>query len=122
MPDLLSTAVSSIQRTINLLRLDGTTDRLALVRRPDGDVHWRHDVFTHDEETGALRWVAYGGRLTVPEVLARAPHCEREILRWTREEVEDGPDIVEVDLFSRDTRCRALALLEAELAGVRRAA
>ena len=42
---VISTNVSVMSRSINVLMSDGTTERFALVAASDGDVHWRHDVF-----------------------------------------------------------------------------
>ena len=113
--DVISTTVSPRQRTINLLLESGETDRYALIRRPNGDVHWSLDTFTREHVGDPLRWTRHGGRLTVGEVLDRLPSCRRDVVRWTLEEIEDGPDSLDVDIFGRDARRRALERLAAEL-------
>ena len=120
--EVLSTTVSPRHRTINLLLDSGDTDRYALVRRPNGDVHWSHDTFTREHPGDPLQWSGHTGRLTVGEVLARIPGCRRDVLRWTTEELEDGIDAIDVDIFARDARGRALQRLAAELAAAEAAA
>ena len=61
-------------------------------------------------------------RLSVADVLERVPGCRREVVRWTSEEIEDGPEAFDVDLFSRDARRRALERLAAELRALEPAA
>jgi hypothetical protein len=119
---MINTTVSARHRTIALLLESGATDRYALIRRPNGDVHWVYDTFTRASVGSPLEWASHGGRLTVGEVLARVPGCRREIVRWTAQELEDGPDVMDVDIFSREVRRRALERLAAELDGVERAA
>ena len=116
---VIATQVSSSQRAITIQHADGSSDRLALIRHRDGDVHWRVDGFAVDEKAGTgLQWERHDGRATVAEVLERAPQCERDVLRWTREELEDGADLIELDIFERAVRARALAKLQAELDAV----
>ncbi len=104
-------------RSINILVATGETERFALVPGAGGELHWRHDVFGADDHAGrASQWLAHHGRLTVGEVLSRVPHCRREVLRWTREEVDAGPDMFELDLFEQAERREALERLAAELA------
>jgi hypothetical protein len=113
----MHTTLSVLSREIRILLESGDTDRYALVRTNDGDVHWRHDVFgPHDFETGAKPWVDHRGRVTVAQVLAAVPHCEKEILRWTRDELELGADDIVEDIFTRAVRQRALDRLDLELA------
>ena len=113
--DVLSTTVSPRHRTISLLLENGDTARFALVRRPNGDVHWSLDTFTREHPGDPLQWAGHGGRLTVGQVLTALPGCRRDVLRWTTEEIEDGPDAIDVDIFARDARRRALERLAAEL-------
>lgn len=114
---VLATNVSASQRAITIQHADGHSDRLALIRHRDGDVHWRLDGFAVDERAGGgLQWERHDGRLTVAQVLEHAPQCDREIERWTREELDDGPDLIELDIFERAIRARALERLAAELA------
>jgi hypothetical protein len=112
LPHIVHTSVSRRRRTIQQLLDSGDTDRFALIRRPDGDIAWFQDVFAGTE------WTGHVGRVTVAYVLERAPLLRREILRWTREEIEDGPDDADSDIFVRDIRRRALKLLAAELVAV----
>ena len=117
MHDVISTTVSMFNRSINVLVSSGETERFALVPGAGGELHWRHDTFGADDHAGrASEWLAHNGRLTVAEVVARAPQCRREVLRWTREEVEAGPDVFELDMFEQAVRREALARLAAELA------
>jgi hypothetical protein len=116
--EVLSTTVSPRHRTIHLLLESGDTDRYALVRRPNGDVHWSLDTFTREHPGDPWQWAGHTGRLTVAEVLAQIPGCRRDVVRWTHEELEDGPDAVDVDIFARDVRRRALERLGAELAAL----
>ena len=120
--EVISTTVSRRERTINLLLESGDTDRYALIRRPSGDVHWSLDTFTRHGVGEPLQWTRHGGRLTVGEVITRVPGCRRDVVRWTTEEIEDGPDTVDVDIFGRDVRRRALERLAAELHAVDAAA
>ena len=110
----LTTTVSVLSRSISVLLEDGRTERFSLARSATGDVRWRHDVFGAPDATGQAPWLHHGGRLTVAEVLARVPHCESEVRRWTREEVEAGPGH-EDDIFIRLERQRALERLAGEL-------
>jgi hypothetical protein len=113
----VSTTVSILTRSISVLLESGDTERFALVRLPNGDVHWRHDLFgVFDEATGGRPWIAHRGQLTVGEVAAQVPHCERHVVAWTRDEIDCGPDDADGDIFVRDVRRRALAALEAQLA------
>lgn len=112
---VISTTVSASQRAITIQHADGTSDRLALIRHRDGDVHWRADGFAVDEKQGTgLQWERHDGRVTVAQVLERAPHCERDVRRWTFEEIEDGPELIELDIFARAVRAEALRRLQAE--------
>lgn len=113
--EIINTTVSARHRTISLLLASGVTDRYALIRRPNGEVYWSLDSFTREDGGGPLRWAGHGGRVTVADVIARVPAAARDILRWTREEIEDGPDVYEIDLFSRENRRRSLERLAAEL-------
>jgi hypothetical protein len=106
----LSTTVSVVQRAVNVLLESGETERFALVQAADGAVHWRHDTFAADHA-----WISHGGRLSVAEVLARVPQCERQVRAWTREEIDLGPRPVGVDAFAAAVRESALERLAAEL-------
>lgn len=113
---VINTTTSGLQRTIQLLLDTGEVERFALARRRDGGVAWRHDTFMADGTApGAQSWVAHGGRVTVAEVLARVPKCRREIIDWTRDEIADGADGPDLDIFRRAERAKDLALLDAEL-------
>lgn len=113
---VINTTTSGLQRTIQLLISSGEVERYALARRRDGGVAWRHDTFDGDGSApGVETWIAYGGRVTVGQVLDRVPSCRREILEWTRNEIAEGTDDPSLDLFSRAERQSSLALLEAEL-------
>ena len=120
--EVINTTVSRRQRTISLLLDNGITDRYALVRRPDGDVHWSLDSFTRTDVGGPLQWHSHSGRVSVGDVVARVPDAMRDVLRWTREEIEDGVDVMDVDVFSRETRRRALERLAFEVEAIGRAA
>ncbi len=113
---IIATTVSAAQRAITIQHADGSSDRLALIRNRDGDVHWRLDGFAVDEREGTgMQWDRHDGRVTVAEALDRAPQCARDIERWTREELEDGADLIELDIFARAVRGKALSRLQAEL-------
>jgi hypothetical protein len=105
----LTTTVSARQRTISVLLETGVTERYCLMRRTSGEVRWVLDSF----KNGA--WTAHGGTLTVADVVERIPDAARDVIRWTEREVEDGVDVVEVDLFSRERRRECLARLASEL-------
>jgi hypothetical protein len=120
--EVISTTVSSRERSISVLLENGLTERYAHLRRPNGGVSWTLDQFTREMAGGPLVWAAHGGTLTVAEVLERIPGARRDVLRWTQEELDDGPDILEVDIFSRENRRRALERLAYELAVADRAA
>lgn len=117
MHDVISTTVSMFNRSINVLVSSGETERFALVPAGGGELFWRHDTFGADDDSGrASQWLAHGGRLTVGQVLARVPQCRREVLRWTREEIEAGPHHFDLDLFEQHARQASLARLADELA------
>jgi hypothetical protein len=117
---VISTNVSVMTRSINVLMSDGTTERFALVAASDGDVHWRHDIFDLTDE-GERTWIRHGGLLSVGDVLARIPSCERHVIAWTSEEIEGGADLPDLDIFRRDVRRRAIERLSAELSTARTA-
>ena len=113
---VVNTTTSGLQRTIQVVLDTGEVERFALARRPDGGVAWRHDTFTTEGGApGAGTWIAHNGRLTVAGVLARVPSCRREILEWTRNEIDDGADDFDLDIFSRAVRRDDLVRLEVEL-------
>ena len=114
-PEVLSTSVDARHRTISQFLETGDSARFALVRRPNGDVHWSYDLFRRESPGMPWEWAEHGGRLTVDQVAAHLPACRRDVLRWTAEEIEDGADAVTTDLFARDVRRRALERLAAEL-------
>ena len=118
---VISTTVSTPTRSISVLLETGTTERFALVQASSGDVYWRHDLFGL-RDGGGPKWLGHVGRLSVSEVLARVPTCERHVIAWTHEEIEAGPDEAGFDIFQRDARRRSLERLAAELAGVGAAA
>jgi hypothetical protein len=118
--EVITTKVSSQHRTITLLLDSGETARYALIRRPTGQVAWFYDTFRPEVGGGPLQWASHGGRVTVGEVLALVPAARRDILRWTDEELEDGADLIELDIFARDVRAKWLAQLAAERADVER--
>jgi hypothetical protein len=120
--EVINTTVSPRHRTISLLLDNGETARFALLRKPNGDVYWSLDMFTRAAAAEPLEWNGHIGRLTVDEVVRRLPRCETDIVRWTLDEIEDGADVVDLDIFARDARHRALERLRAELARVPRAA
>jgi hypothetical protein len=120
--EVINTTVSPRHRTISLLLDNGETARFALLRKPNGDVYWSLDMFTRAAAAEPLEWSGHIGRLTVDEVVRRLPACENEVIRWTADELEDGPDIADLDIFARDARGRALERLRAELGRVHRAA
>lgn len=113
--EVITTTVAPRSRSISLLLANGETLRYALVSRPNGDVHWVVDRFTCENVGEPLQWAAHHGRLTVGDVVTHLPHCARDIIRWTREEIESGPDADGGDIFARDTRRRALDRLAVEL-------
>ena len=74
----LYTTISAPHRTISLRRADGTTVRYALARLNSGDVFWRADTFEDSSDhLEPMRWLSHEGRLTVEQVIAAAPACER---------------------------------------------
>ena len=117
---VISTNVSVMSRSINVLMSDGTTERFALVAATDGGVHWRHDIFDLTA-AGERTWIRHGGLLSVAEVLSHIPSCGRHVISWTREEIEGGADLPELDIFRRDVRRRALDRLSSELSTARAA-
>lgn len=119
---VINTTVSSRHRTISLLLDNGETARFALLRKTNGDVYWSLDMFTRAAVAEPLEWSGHIGRLTVDEVVRRLPACEEDIVRWTMDEIEDGPDVGDLDIFARDARGRALDRLRAELGRIHRAA
>ena len=119
---VISTTVSSRHRTINLLLDNGETARFALLRKPNGDVYWSLDLFTRAAPAEPLQWNGHIGRLTVADVAARLPECAAEVMRWTQDEIDDGADLVDLDIFGSDARRRALDKLARELALVPHAA
>ncbi len=117
MNDPLGTTVSPLQRTIGVRLSTGEIERYALTQTREGDVFWRQDWFAAD--TGAPSggaWVGHGGRLTVGEVVERLPACARQIVQWTREEIELGAALPDADMFVRAVRADALKRLDRELA------
>jgi hypothetical protein len=119
-PRVIATTASPAKRAITVMRSDARTDRYALHRFPDGSVWWRGDSFTAPEHPREPeRWVAYRGELTVSEVLSLLPGHAREVLAWTRTEIENGPDVLEADDPDvRDRRARSLERLRGELEAV----
>ena len=120
--EVLNTTVSPRHRKVSLLLDNGDTARFALLRKPTGDVYWSLDMFTRAAPAAPLQWSGHIGRLTADEVARRLPACADAVVRWTQEEIDDGGDIGELDIFARDARRRALTRLAAELARARRAA
>jgi hypothetical protein len=120
--EIITTTVSPRNRTISLLLDNGDTARFALLRKRSGDVYWSLDMFKRAAPAEPLEWSAHLGRLTVADTIRRLPECERDIVRWTQQEIEDGPELADLDIFARDARRRALERLASELAGVDRAA
>ena len=120
--EVITTTVSPRHRTISLLLDNGDTARFALLRKANGDVYWSLDMFTRAAPAEPLEWNGHIGRLEVAEVVRRLPDCARDIVRWTTEEIEDGHDLFDLDIFARDARRRALERLAAELAVVPHAA
>jgi hypothetical protein len=116
MSDHVGLTISPLNRSIQVVRTTGECDRYALVRSADGDVGWRHDVFAAAGGGGADAWLRHGGRMTVEEVVDRVPQCVTHIVRWTREELEDGPAMGVEDIFAQQVRRQALARLADELA------
>jgi hypothetical protein len=116
MSDTIGTNVSPTQRAISVLLDSGKTERYALAQTREGDVFWRHDTFAADAGApSGTAWVGHGGRLTVGQVLARVPSCERHVVRWTREEIELGVELPDADMFVRAVRSDALRRLSREL-------
>lgn len=120
--EVINTTVSPRHRTISLLLDNGETARFALMRRSNGDVYWSLDMFIRAAAAEPLEWNGHIGRLTVDEVVRRMPSCEDDIVRWTVDEIEDGTDVGDLDIFARDARGRALERLRAELGRIHRAA
>ena len=120
--EVITTTVSPRHRTISLLLDNGETARFALLRKPNGDVYWSLDLFTRAAPAEPLEWNGHIGRLTADEVVRRLPACATEVVRWTTDEIEDGWDLPDLDIFSRDVRRRALDRLRLEVARVSHAA
>ncbi len=120
--EVINTTVSPRHRTISLLLDNGQTARFALLRKPNGDVYWSLDMFSRAAPAEPLEWSGHIARLTADEVARRLPRCAADVIRWTSEEIDDGWDLVELDIFARDVRRRALERLTAELALVDQAA
>jgi hypothetical protein len=120
--EIITTTVSPRHRTISLLLDNGETARFALLRKPNGDVFWSLDMFRRAAPAEPLEWSGHIGRLATDEVVRRLPDCADHVIRWTDEEIEDGMDSLDLDVFAADVRRRALERLAAELAQVPRAA
>jgi hypothetical protein len=116
-PRVIAITASPAKRAITVFRSDARTDRYALHRFPDGSVWWRADTFTSPEHPrDPERWIAYRGELTVSEVVSLVPGHTREVIAWTRSEIENGPDVLEADdLDIRERRVRSLERLRGEL-------
>jgi hypothetical protein len=110
----VQTTVSVMQRTITVRCANGVDERYALFRFGRGEVYWRLDKFCGLDDFGQPRWVEYGGRLSVGQVIGRLPHQAGTIADWTRKEIALGT-VVADDIFSAMIREEALDRLQAEL-------
>src|SRR3954454_8104621 len=90
-PRRVATTAFPKKRLIVVLRSDEKSDRYSLHRFPDGSVSWRSDTFTAPEHPSEPeRWIAYGGELTVCEVIDSVPDQRRTVLEWSRAELISG--------------------------------
>src|SRR4051794_22986495 len=116
-PREIATSAVPSMRSILVLRSDEKSDRYSLHRFREGAVSWRRDTFTapqHYAEPGT--WIAYGGELTVAQVIERFPEHRRAILDWTRYEINIGIDVDDMnDPRARELRTRSLERLREEL-------
>ena len=116
-PREIATSAVPAKRLIVVLRSDEKSDRYSLHRFSEGSVSWRRDTFTapqHYAEPGT--WIAYGGELTVGQVIERFPDHRRAILEWTRYEINIGVDVPDVNgPEARELRTRSLERLREEL-------
>jgi hypothetical protein len=116
-PREVATSAIPSMRLIVVLRSDEKSDRYSLHRFYGGSVSWRWDTFTapqHHAEAGT--WIAYGGELTVGQVIERFPDHRRAILEWTRYEINIGVDVADVnDARARELRAQSLERLREEL-------
>src|SRR3954469_11764535 len=116
-PREVATSAIPSMRLILVLRSDEKSDRYSLHRFREGAVSWRRDTFTapqHYAEPGT--WIAYGGELTVGQVIERFPDHRRAILEWTRYEINIGADVPDVPTpEARDLRPRSLERLREQL-------
>src|SRR3954453_15564972 len=112
-PREVATSAIPSMRLIVVLRSDEKSDRYSLHRFREGSVSWRRDTFTapqHHAEAGT--WIAYGGELTVGQVIERFPDHKRAILEWTRYEINVGVDVPDVqNPQARELRTRSLERL-----------
>jgi hypothetical protein len=97
-PRRVATTAYPKKRLIVVLRSDAKSDRYALHRFPDGSVSWRADTFTAPEHPADPElWIAYGGELTVQQVIELVPDQRRAVLEWTRSELTSGVHVAGVD-------------------------
>ena len=117
-PRKVATTAFPKKRLIVVLRSDARSDRYALHRFPDGSVSWRADTFTAPEHPAEPeRWIAYGGELSVSQVIERVPDQRRAVLEWTRSELTSGIDVAGVDdVLAAERREHSLNRLREQLA------
>ena len=117
-PRRVATTAFPKKRLIVVLRSDAKSDRYALHRFPDGSVSWRADTFTAPEHPADPElWIAYGGELTVQQVIELVPDHRRAVLEWTRAELTSGVHVAGVDdILAAERREQSLDRLRDQLA------
>src|SRR4051812_27824323 len=90
-PRRVATTAFPKKRLIVVLRSDAKSDRYALHRFPDGSVSWRADTFTAPEHPADPElWIAYGGELTVQQVIELVPDQRPAGLEGARAQLTSG--------------------------------
>src|SRR3954465_9041045 len=114
--EIATTAIPST-RLIVVLRSDAKSDRYSLHRFSDGAVAWRCDTFTAPEHHAEpARWIAYGGELTVGQVIDRFAEHRKAVIEWTRHEIKSGVEVGGLhDPVVAQRRALSLERLAAEL-------
>jgi hypothetical protein len=123
-PRRVATTAFPKKRLIVVLRSDAKSDRYALHRFPDGSVSWRADTFTAPEHPADPElWIAYGGELSVAQVIELVPDQRRAVLEWTRAEITSGVHVAGVDdMLVAERREHSLNSLREQLAAASDAA
>src|SRR3954453_13217878 len=116
-PREIATSAVASMRLILVVRSDEKSARYSRPRFREGAVSWRRDTFTAPQHYAEpATWIAYGGELTVGQVIERFPDHRRAILEWTRYEINIGVDVPDVqNPQARELRTRSLERLREQL-------